>query len=154
MEKESSLGDAVGLIVELIGHHLVEVFELPLLKDLGVEPCHTVYGETGADGKVCHPYLSVVDYGHIPDLFLIPGIGGLYLQAETAVDLLDYLINPGKQTGEELYGPLFQSFAHDGVVCISTGAGGNLPGLIPGEIVVIHKDPHKFGDSHGGVGII
>ena len=36
VKKESSLCDTVGLVVELLGHHLVEVLKLSLFKDLCV----------------------------------------------------------------------------------------------------------------------
>ena len=43
MKEEPSLCDTVRLVVELVGHQLVEIFKFLLLKYLGMQPCNTVY---------------------------------------------------------------------------------------------------------------
>ena len=62
-----------------------------------MEPCNAVYGEAGADRKVRHLYLSVINNRHLPDLLLISGILRADLFDEAAVDLLDDLINSRKE---------------------------------------------------------
>ena len=61
VKKESSLRDAVGLIVELLGEHLIEVLEFLGHEDSGVQLGNAVYREARHDGKVRHADLSVVD---------------------------------------------------------------------------------------------
>ena len=145
MKKESSLRDAVGLVVELLGEHLVKVLQLLLLQYLGMKPCDTVHGEAGTDSQVRHTHLTVIDDSHLAYLFLIPGILLGYVQAEAAVDLLHDLIDPGQQPGEELQRPLLEGFAHYGMVRVCTGLRGDCPCLIPGEPLLVHEYSHELG---------
>ena len=159
VKQKSSLGDAVGLIVEALREHLVEVLQLLVLQDFGMEPCHAVYGIARHNSHVSHLHLTVIDNGHLADLILYIhawhiAVSVLDLNDETTVDLLHDLIYTGKQSGEELNGPFFQCLGHDCVVGVGTGLGGHLPRLIPGQIILIHKDPHQLCHSHGGMGIV
>ena len=74
VKKESSLGDTVRLVIEFLRHHLIEIFQLLFLQDLGVKLCNTVYGIAGSDGQMSHFYLSVVDDCHFADLLLVARI--------------------------------------------------------------------------------
>ena len=78
-----------------------------------------------------HFYLSVVDDCHFADLVLVARIFCLDLLNETTVDLLDDLIDTRKQAAEKLDGPFLQCLSHDRMVGVSTGLGGNFPGLVP-----------------------
>ena len=131
MKKETSLGDTVRLVVELLRHHLIEVTKLLFLKDLCVKLRNTVYREAADDCKVSHADLSVVNDRHSADLLVVTRISLLDLSYKAAVDLLNNLVNTRKQTGEQLDRPFFKSFSHDGVVCVGTGLCRDLPGLIP-----------------------
>ena len=131
VKKETSLGDTVRLIVELLRHHLIEVTQFLFLKDLCVELRNAVYGEAADDRKVSHADLSVVDDRHSADLIVVARISLLDLSYKAAVDLLNDLVNTRKQTGEQLDRPFFKSLSHDGVVCVRTGLCCDLPGLIP-----------------------
>ena len=71
-----------------------------------------------------------------------------------AVDLLDDLINPGQQLGEEVDGPFLQSFGHDGMVGVGHGSGGQIPCLVPFESVVVHEQSHQLGNTEGRMGIV
>ena len=59
MHEEAPLGNPVRLIIELIRHHLIEIFQLLILKDLRVEPCDPVYRIPSHNGKVGHLHLPV-----------------------------------------------------------------------------------------------
>ena len=131
VEEETSLSNTVGLIVELLGHHLIEILQLLLLQDLRVKLCHAVYRKAAHDGHISHAHLSVVDDGHTVHLARVIGVSLLYLGHEAAVDFLHDLIDSGKQTGEQLDGPFLQGLSHNGVVGVSAGSGGDIPGLIP-----------------------
>ena len=131
VKKETSLGDTVRLVVELLRHHLIEVTKLLFLKDLCVELRNAVYGEAADDREVSHADLSVVNDRHSADLLVVARISLLDLGNEAAVDLLNDLVNTRKKAGEELDWPFFKSLSHDGVVCVGTGLCRNLPGLIP-----------------------
>ena len=42
MVEEPSLGNAVGLVVELLREHQIEIMQLLVLEDLGMQPGHAV----------------------------------------------------------------------------------------------------------------
>ena len=154
MKEEPSLGNAVCLVVELLRHHLIEVPKLLLFQNLRVKPCNAVYREAAHDGKVCHPHLSVVDDCHLADLLVIAGIQALDLFHEPAVDLLHDLINTRKQAGEQLNRPFLQSLGHDRVVRVSAGLRGDLPCLIPLQMLFVHQNPHELGHGHARMGVV
>ena len=97
VKEETSLGDTVCLVVELLGHHLIEVLQFLLLQDFRVKSRNTVYGITGGNCKMCHLHLTIIDDCHFADLLLIAGIHFLYLNDESSVNLFNDLINSGKQ---------------------------------------------------------
>ena len=158
VQQESSLCDAVGLIVELLREHLVEVSELFGHQDRGVKLRNAVDGEAGNDSKVRHADLSVIDDAHLVDLvadiYACIVIAVVDLTLKSAVDLLHDGVDSGKKSGEQLDGPFLKRFRHDGVVCISAALSHNAPRLVPCERVVIHEDAHQLGDGQSGVCII
>ena len=97
MKKETSLGDAVCLIIELLRHHLIEILQLLFLQNFCMQSCNTVYRITGCNCQMSHLYLSIIDDCHFADLILVAGIHFLYLYDKSAVDLFNDLINSGKQ---------------------------------------------------------
>ena len=68
MQKESSLCNTIGLIIELLRTHLIEVLQLSLLQNLRMQLCYTVYRERTGDCQMCHLNLSVIQDRHILNL--------------------------------------------------------------------------------------
>ena len=101
MQQETPLGDAVGLVVELLGEHLVEVLELTVLEDLCVEPGNAVDAVTGDDRHIGHTDLTVIDDAHAALFLFDVGAGILVnsgdLRLEPVMDLLHDLVNAGKE---------------------------------------------------------
>ena len=64
MRQEAALGDAVGLVVELLRPVLVEIVQFAGLQDLGVDLSDAVHGEGADDGQEGHADLSVLDDAH------------------------------------------------------------------------------------------
>ena len=152
--QETSLGDTVGLVVEFLRHHLIEIFKLLFFQDLGMQTGNTVYGVTAYDSQMSHLYLAVIDNGHLGDLVLITRISALDLQKESSVDLFHDLIDTGKQTGEQLDGPFFQCLSHDCMVCICTGTGGKIPCILPLQPFLIYEDTHQLSYSYCRMSIV
>ena len=101
VQQETPLGDAVGLVVELLGEHLVEVLELTVLEDLCVEPGNAVDAVTGDDRHIGHTDLTVIDDAHAALFLFDVGAGILVnsgdLRLEPVMDLLHDLVNAGKE---------------------------------------------------------
>ena len=92
MKQETSLGYAVRFVVEFLRHHLVEIMKLPVLQNLRMKSCNTIYGEACNYGKISHSYLTVINDGHISDLVLTSGIHFLNPKTEPSIDFLHNLI--------------------------------------------------------------
>ena len=101
VKEETPLRDAVGLVVELVREHLVEVLELTILEDLSMESGNTVDAVACHDRHIGHADLLVVDNAHAADLVvdIHAGIviGLVDLALKSAVDLLNDLIDSGQQ---------------------------------------------------------
>ena len=158
VQQETSLGNTVGLVVELLGEHLVEVLQLAVLEDLGVQACNAVDRIACHDGHVCHADHSVVDDTHAADLFvhiyagIVIGLVDLGLKA--AVDLLDDAVDTGKKLGEEVDRPFLQGFRHDGVVGVGCALGGDFPRLVPCQFVLVHEQTHQFRNGQGRMCVV
>ena len=154
MKQETALCNSVGLVVKFFRHHLIEILQLLMLENLGMQSCHAVYGIACSDSQMSHLYLAVIDNRHLADFFLIARVFLLDLDHKAAVDLFDDLIYTGKQAGEQLDRPFFQSLGHDGMVCVSAGLCGDLPCLIPFQAFLVDQDTHQLCHCHRRVGIV
>ena len=52
------------------------------------------------------------------------------------------------------YRPPLQGLREHRVIRVGKGLDGDVPGLVPGEPLDVHKDPQQLRDSHGGVSIV
>ena len=100
VKQETSLCDAVCLVVELLREHLVKVSELLILENLCVKSCHAVYTVSGNDCHVCHLNLTICNDCHLLNLVSRFWISVDNIHQEPAVDLLHDLIDSGKQSLE------------------------------------------------------
>ena len=154
VKQETSLCDTICLIIELLWHHLIEIFQFLMLQDLSMKLCNTVYRVTCCDCKVCHLHLSVKDDSHLAYFFEITRIFCFNLCYKTTVDLFNDLIYTRKQSGEQLNWPFFQSFCHNRMVGICTCLGSHFPCFIPCQTLFIQKDTHQFGNCYSWMSII
>ena len=153
MKEESPLRDPVRLVVELLRIHIVEVLQRVVLQYLGMKPCNTVYGIARADSHVCHLDLSVMDDGHAVHLALVIEFPE-DIKAETPVDLLDYVVDTGKEPCEEVYRPLFKCLAHYRMVRIGGAPCHDIPCVVPAESLLVHEYPHELGNRKRGMRIV
>ena len=154
VKQETSLCDTVRLVVEFVRIHLVEILQFLFFQDFRMQPCNTVYRIAACNGQMSHLNLAVIDDGHFADFLLVARIFIVDLLDESAVDLLNDLVDTGKQLGEQLNRPFFQCFCHNGMVCVSAGMGCDLPCLLPGHAFLVQKDTHKLRNCHGRMCII
>ena len=98
MCKETSLCDTVCLIIELLRHHLIEVFQLLMFQDFRVKLRHTVYRESCNDRHICHAHLAVHEDRHLLHFILVARIHLADFDEEPAVDLLNDLVDTRQET--------------------------------------------------------
>ena len=154
MKQETSLGDAVRLIVEFIRHHVVEIVKHVFLQDFRVQGGHAIYGMAADNRQERHTDLAIVNDGHSADHVGVIIVSGVDIVLEAAVDLLHDLVNTRQQAGEQVDRPFLKSFRHNRVVRVRAGAGCQIPGLVPAVSVLIHQETHELRYSNRRMGII
>ena len=135
-------GDAVGLILEPLGEGVVPVLEAVVLQNLGVDLRHAV--DIGADvnGQVRHVGGVVL---HDEQTRMLP--------LELLVNAADDIHDLGNHAAHQIQRPLFQGFAHDGVVGVGEGLLGDVEGIVKGH-ALRHQQADQLGDGHGGMGVV
>ncbi len=142
--KETSLCDAVCLVVELLRHHFIEIPQFLMFQDLRMEFRDAVYGEARDDRHICHAHLTVHEDRHFPHFIFVARVHLADFDEESAVDLLYDLVDTRKQSGEQIDGPFFKSLCHDRMVCIRAGLCRYIPCLIPVQPFLIDQQTHQL----------
>jgi len=142
MKEETSLSDTVGLVVEFLRHHFIEVSQLLILQDFCVQTGNTVYRVACCDCQMCHLHLSIIDDCHLFNLLIVARIFCLDFCDKAAVDFLDDLVYTRKQSGEQLDRPFLKCLGHDGMVGVGNGFGCDLPCFVPAKSLFVHEDTH------------
>ena len=120
-------GDAVGLVVDPVREHPVQILEQRLLQELGVHRRHAVDRVRADEGEVAHahpPLAGLVDQADVADL----GVGHLVLDPrrlqQAGVDLVDDLHVPRQQPLEERHRPALQRLGQKRVVGVGDRGRG------------------------------
>ena len=145
--------DAVGLVVEALGPDGVPFLEGLALDDLRVQRGNAVDGVRGVAGDPRHPHGVAGHGGHVVDGALVQTALG-HVATETAVDLAHDLGDAREEPVEDVDVPRLQRLGQDRVVRVREGAGDDLPGVLPAEVVVVHEQAHELGDGQHGVRVV
>ena len=154
MCKETSLCNTVCLVVELLRHHFVEIFQLLMFQDFCVEFRNTVYREACNDRHVCHVHLSVHENSHLLDFLLIARVHLAHLDKESAVNLLYDLVDTRKKAGEQVDGPFLKCLCHDRMVRICAGLCRHIPCFFPAQSFLVDEKTHQFRNGNSRVSIV
>src|SRR6516225_2605168 len=73
---------------------------------------------------------------------------------EAAIDLVDDLEMPRQQPSKQWQRPSFQRLGKERMVRVSAGLLRDSPGLIPLHCVLVHEEPHQFGDGDGRMHVV
>ncbi len=147
------MGNAIGLVVELLWEELIEMTECVFFKNTGVDFGNTIDAETGIDGHIRHMDLTVSDDAHL--VLLIWGDAFLgHVGVEPAVDLLDDHVHPWDEGLDVIDRPLLKSLWHDGVVSVGDRFLNGCPGFVPAIAIFIHHEPHHLRDGEDWVGVV
>ena len=152
---------AVGDVVEAVREHLVEVVHQVGLEQLGVQggdpidAVRTDHRQVGhADALAVRGPVPVVDQRHAREARIVERVAALHLAEETPVDLVDDGEVARQQALEQLHRPGLQRLRQQRVVGVAEGRLRHLPGLVPGDGVLVDQDAQQLGDGDGGVGIV
>ena len=145
MEEPAAEGDAVGLVVELLGVEIVEVLELGGFQNFGVERRHAVDAEAIVDVDVRHVHKAVVVQDVDPRI--------VELLLDPLVQRLDDGHDARRHSLEKGLGPLLQRFCQDGVVGVGAGLADLVDGVVQGK-PPRREQADELRDNHGGVGVV
>ena len=70
------------------------------------------------------------------------------------IDLVNNLQMAGEKLFKHFYGPFFQSFGHQSVVCVGKSTCTDIPCFVPFKTFFVDKQPHQFGNGNRRVGIV
>ena len=73
---------------------------------------------------------------------------------EAVVDFVNDLQMPRQDVFKEGDRPRFQRLGHQGVIGVPQRCLGDLPGLLPGQVMFVYEHAHQFRDRHRRVGVI
>ena len=154
LTQPAAVCNAVGDVAELGGVDLVEVGEYALLEDLGVQRGYAVDGERACDSQMRHADGIVGNDSQLGDLLEVVREVVPQLLAEALVDFVDDLHNTRHQLLNERYRPALEGLRHNGVVGVSNRLAGDVPGLLPAHVVLVHQDAHQLRNNQSRMGIV
>jgi hypothetical protein len=83
--------------------------------------------------------------------FRVLAFCGLYV---LRVDPVDDLQVAGQDALEQVQRPGFERLGKEGVVGVRERADGDLPGISPGQAMLVREQPHKLSDCNAGMGVV
>ena len=153
----SPRGDTIGHIGELIGPERSEIGEEIALHQLAVQGRHTidVVGAQGREVRHAHSLAAAfINERHAAEDVVATGVAQPHLLQKAAIQFIDDLQMPRQQTPEEFKAPALECFRQQGVIGVSQRPGGDPPGLIPINLMLIHQQAHQLGHGDRWMGVV
>ncbi len=150
-------GDAVGLVGDARGIEMVQIVEHGLLHQVGMHRRDAVDAVRADEGQLSHPHAAAtlfVDQRHRGAEIDVAGAALVGERQMLDVDAVDDLQMPRQQPLEQLDRPGLERFRQQRVVGVGQRGDGDLPGLVPAEIVQVDQDPHQLGDRKARMGVV
>mmetsp|Transcript_56735 Transcript_56735/g.135134 ORF Transcript_56735/g.135134 Transcript_56735/m.135134 type:complete len:215 (-) Transcript_56735:1045-1689(-) len=145
-----------GVWLAIVHTPSIELWEGLLLNDLRVNGSDTVDLGGSHARQTAHANLLHIALLKDTEVCHHGPIAVLLAQSLTpaAIQLANELDMSGQQPLHHLHGPFLQSLRHDSVVGVVAALRGELPGLLPTEVLDVHKQAHHLRNSNGWVGVI
>src|SRR5215472_8113410 len=147
----------VSYVEKLLRRYPVEVAEHRLLQQFGMKSGDSIDGVAARAGEMRHAHVFAPRFVYQrkpPHELMVIGIAYPQIIQKPAIDLEDDLQMARQQAREQRQRPSFKGFGKKRVVRVSAGLLRDTPGLIPVHAVLIHKQPHQFGDGDGGMRVV
>lgn len=149
----SSLGNAVGFVLETFGINAVPVGKDGILEYLRMDLGNAVCMGGSVNRHISHMNQTVLD--NFQGIYLISfHMKLVQVGNKSFINHNDYLVYSWKQGLNEVAAPFFESFLHDGVVGIIENFLSNIQSLFKAESLVVHKLSDKLRNRDNRVGIV
>jgi hypothetical protein len=120
-----------------------------------VDPARAVEGQRPHAHAPPVRLIDQRDGGHVERPTRRPASCVLALLLEVQpVDQVDDLHVARQQPLHQLHRPRLQRLRQQGVVGVMQGVGGDLPRILPGEVVLLHQDAHQLRHGDGRMGVV
>ena len=154
LAQPTAIGDAVRHVQEALRRDLTVVTEDAVAQDVRVQLGNAVDLVAGGKAEIRHADLVVRDDGHVVDLAPVVRVDGAQVLDEAAVDLLTDGVDARQLLTEQIDVPALKRLAHNGVVRIGQRAAGDVPRLVPAEVVLIDEQAHQLRHTQGRMGVV
>ena len=154
---EAARRDAVGLVVEFLRPHLVEIVQDVLVQQARVQFGHAVDGEAAHRrqiGHADHALRLFFDQRHAPHPILIAGEAGPHLLQKAVIDLVDDFQMARQQRSNTLTGHFSSASGIKRVAGVGKRSAGDVPRLIPAQAVFVEQHAHQFGNGDDGMRVV
>ncbi len=150
-------GDAVGHVDDAARRDCLEVDEQRLAQQLGVQRRHSIGAVRADKGEVPHPDappVVFIDKRDCGGRRLADRMHAVCRRQMTLVNFVNDLQMARQYALEQWNRPGFESFRQQGVIRVRASRDGDVPGLVPGNIVQIDEDAHQLGDGDARMGVV
>jgi len=153
----AALGNPVCLVVKLLRPHLVKILDKPGAQKFRVQRAHAVNRMARDDGKIRHAHLLVVSLlneRHAAQAVEVAGELVGHLAQKVGVDIINNLHVARQQVRHEPHRPLLKRLGHERVVRVGESLLRDIPRLVPGQPVLVNKQPHELRDSNSRMSVV
>ena len=136
---------------------MIEIVEHGLLHQVGMHRRDAVDAVGAYERQLPHPHPPsgfFVDQRHRGAEIDVAGAARVGQLQMRIVDAVDDLQMARQHALEQFERPGLQRFGQQRVIGVGQHGGGDLPRLVPAEIVQIDQDAHQLGDGEARMGIV
>ena len=108
----------------------------------------------GQMGHAHPPLGAFLNQGNALQDLGLAGVAQAHHAQEAGVDFVNDLQLARQQLLEDFHAPGFQGFRQQGVVGVADAGGGDAPGRIPIDAMLIHQQAHQLGHGDRRVGVV
>ena len=150
-------GHAIGDIGEALRPEPGHVGKQGFLDQFAVQFGHAIDVVAADNGQMGHahpPLGAFLNQGNALQDVGLAGVAQPHHAQETGVDFVDDRQLARQQLLEDFHPPGFQGFRQQGVVGVADAGGGDAPGRIPIDAMLIHQQAHQLGHGNRRVGVV
>ncbi len=157
VQKPAAKADAVSNVDDLAGVERGEIGEGRALHQIRVDLGYAVDPAGACDRQMRHPDAALavlVDQRHSADQPAIVRASPSQAAQEPVVDPVDELHMARQQRLEIAQRPGLQGFGHQRVVGVGEAQPGQVPSVLPVEVMPIHQEAHELDDRERGMRVV
>ena len=157
LKQPAAEGHAIGLVVHPVGIEPVQIAKHRIAHQPRMQRGNAVDAVRAEKRQVAHAHAAAVvflDQRHRAQQAKVVDVLGTQRIDMLGVDQVDDLQVPRQQTLHQRYRPGLQRFGQQRVVGVGGGGDRQLPGLRPGQAMLVHQQAHQLDHSDGRMSVV